>query len=146
METKYLVFKIQEENFIMDISKIHSIVVKEASEIRKVPDAPSWIMGIASLRENVIVVVDGRILFNKPFKTSDKYEVILIRDDENINCGIVVDNVSGVISDNSENIQSKNNVFLQSSLSEGVLLKGDDIYLLIDPMKIISLVSTNPVK
>ena len=143
METKYLFFKIQEENFIMDISKVHSVIVKEASEIRRVPDAPKWVMGITSIRESVAVVVDGRILFNKPAQMLEKYKVILLRDEDDSNCGIVVDDVSGVINDDSENIQSKDNSFLKASLAEGVLLKGDDMYLLIDPVRIISLVSEN---
>ena len=59
--TQHLTFKLDEEVFAIDISKIREVL--EYTNITKVPQTPEFMKGVINLRGHVVPVVDLRLKF-----------------------------------------------------------------------------------
>ena len=59
--TQYLTFKLSEEVFALDISKVREVL--DFTEITKVPRTPEFMRGVINLRGSVVPVVDMRLKF-----------------------------------------------------------------------------------
>ncbi|HEX8949188.1 MAG TPA: chemotaxis protein CheW [Dissulfurispiraceae bacterium] len=59
--TQYLTFKLEEEVFALDISKVREVL--DFTSITKVPQTPSFMRGVINLRGSVVPVVDMRLKF-----------------------------------------------------------------------------------
>ena len=57
--TQYLTFKLAEEVFALDISKVREVL--DFTAITKVPRTPEFMRGVINLRGNVVPVVDMRL-------------------------------------------------------------------------------------
>jgi purine-binding chemotaxis protein CheW len=59
--TQYLTFKLDEEIFALDISKVKEVL--DFTEITKIPRTPEFMKGVINLRGRVVPVVDMRLKF-----------------------------------------------------------------------------------
>ena len=59
--TQYLTFKLEEEVFALDISKVREVL--DFTSITKVPQTPAFMRGVINLRGSVVPVVDMRLKF-----------------------------------------------------------------------------------
>ena len=59
--TQYLTFKLDEEIFALDISKVKEVL--DFTEITKIPQTPEFMKGVINLRGGVVPVVDMRLKF-----------------------------------------------------------------------------------
>ena len=59
--TQYLTFKLDEEIFALDISKVKEVL--DFTEITKIPQTPDFMKGVINLRGGVVPVVDMRLKF-----------------------------------------------------------------------------------
>jgi purine-binding chemotaxis protein CheW len=59
--TQYLTFKLNEEIFALDISKVKEVL--DFTEITKIPQTPEFMKGVINLRGGVVPVVDMRLKF-----------------------------------------------------------------------------------
>lgn len=59
--TQYLTFKLEEELFALDISKVREVL--DFTSITKVPQTPDYMRGVINLRGSVVPVVDLRLKF-----------------------------------------------------------------------------------
>ena len=59
--TQYLTFKLDEEIFALDISKVREVL--DFTTITKVPRTPDFMRGVINLRGSVVPVVDMRLKF-----------------------------------------------------------------------------------
>jgi len=59
--TQYLTFKLDEEVFALDVSKVREIL--EYSSVTKVPQTPDFMRGVINLRGSVVPVIDLRLKF-----------------------------------------------------------------------------------
>jgi purine-binding chemotaxis protein CheW len=91
-----LVFRLAKEEFAFRMSDLEEILRHQ--NITKVPSAPSYIMGITSLRGKIIPVVDlKRRVCPGPETGSRCKEKILILKGPKGPVGVAVDSVSGVV-------------------------------------------------
>jgi len=60
--TQHLTFKLDEEVFALDISKVREVL--EFSTVTKVPQTPEFMRGVINLRGSVVPVVDLRLKFS----------------------------------------------------------------------------------
>jgi len=93
-----------EEEYGVDISCVQEIM-RIPAKITKLPNMPSYVEGIFSLRDKVVYVVDlkRRFLDKKSEKGEDSR--LLILDLKDILLGIIVDDVSEVISISSQSVE-----------------------------------------
>jgi len=59
--TQYLTFRLEEEIFALDISKVREVL--DFTGITKVPRTPDFMRGVINLRGSVVPVVDMRLKF-----------------------------------------------------------------------------------
>jgi purine-binding chemotaxis protein CheW len=59
--TQYLTFKLDEEVFALDITKVREVL--DLTTITKVPKTPEFMRGVINLRGSVVPVVDLRLKF-----------------------------------------------------------------------------------
>ncbi len=97
--TSYLSFRLGEEMFSADVSKVLEIL--EMRPITKVPRSPSYMRGVINLRGSVLPVLDTRIKFGMAATedTVDTCIVVLnvIMEGEPLTLGALVDSVEEVL-------------------------------------------------
>ncbi|MGI6778692.1 MAG: chemotaxis protein CheW [Acetivibrionales bacterium] len=108
---QYLVFKLGNEEYGLDIRKVTTIIEKNMI-IARVPQTPDFIKGVINLRGEIIPVMDLRKRFDLPQVDDTEDTRIIIIKVEEIALGLIVDSVSEVIElsdDSIENIASFSN-------------------------------------
>lgn len=102
-EKQYIVVKLGEEQFGIDIQYVDNIVRME--RITRVPKAQHYFKGVINLRGEVIPVMSLRLKFGLPeveYKNSTR--IIIIKLEPQSAIGIIVDEVREVVNLGSENI------------------------------------------
>ena len=136
---QYLSFGVDSELYMLSISQVHSIIKKAASEIRSLPDAPPFFLGLTQLRETTIGILSASVLFNKHSSDKEELDVIIIKTDNEELYGIVVDIVYGVKTIEPDDLQSND---MMSQLNQYVLnvyQNGDELNLVIDANRLIEI-------
>lgn len=112
---KYLIFKLGNEEYGADISKITTIIEKDMS-IARVPKLPAFIKGVINLRGEIIPVISLRLKFGM---SEDIYgvdtRIIIIKLDD-ISAGLIVDSVAEVIELDEDSTESIANIAGELSL------------------------------
>ena len=98
MEGKYLMFALAGQNFGIEILKIREII--KMPEITSFPGSPSHVLGVFTLRKNVIPVIDPRMIFGMEKNTDQKSQFVIILEGQyngdDVLTGILVDAVTAV--------------------------------------------------
>jgi len=97
--SQYLTFKLGEEVFALDISKVREVL--DFTTITKVPKTPEFMLGVINLRGSVVPVVDMRIKFGMtPTETTVNTCIIIVEidlDGEATILGALADSVQEVM-------------------------------------------------
>lgn len=138
LKDRFLTFKVKNEDYGIEIVRVKEIV--GIQEITPVPEMPSYIKGVINLRGNVINVVDIRLRFNMEEKEYDERTCIIIIQVEDVEVGMIVDNVSEVCVIPEEDIKKNTNL---SKNSKSTFIKGlgklnDKIKMIIDVEKLLT--------
>ncbi len=89
---KFLVFRIGREYYSIDIMKIKKIDPVE--EITRVPNTPPFVLGVISLRGEIIPILDlKKKLMIKEHEGIHKPGIVILNE---LNAGIIIDYVVGV--------------------------------------------------
>ena len=140
LKNKYLIFSVGEESYGISIKYVIEIIGIE--EITKVPDLPDFVKGIINLRGKIISVMDARLRFKKEEKEYDDRTCIIVIEIDGITFGLIVDNVKEVASIDESNIAPPPTVNKQEDgvrgFIEGIGKVGNDIWLFIDCMKLLT--------
>lgn len=105
---QYLVFRLGNEEYGIDIHKITTIVEKNM-DISRVPKTPAFVKGVINLRGEIIPVISLRLKFGLPEDTYGENTRIIIIKLEDLTAGLLVDSVAEVLTldeNSTENISS----------------------------------------
>lgn len=104
---KYMGFKLNEENFGIEILKVQEII--GLMEITAVPRTPDYLRGVINLRGKVIPVVDLRLKFGMSEKEATELTCIMVvqveLNDVLVTMGVMVDQVSEVMDITENNVE-----------------------------------------
>ncbi len=104
---KYLSFLMADEEYGLEILKVQEII--GIMDITTVPRTPEYIRGVINLRGKIIPVVDLRVKFGMDSTKDTELTCIIVvdvvKDDTDMQMGILVDTVSEVLDIESENIE-----------------------------------------
>lgn len=134
---KYLTFMLDKELYAIEIKFVTEIV--GIQPITEIPELPSYVKGIINLRGKIITVMDMRLRFRKkPLEYNDRTCVVVIMVDDTP-LGLVVDNVSEVLSIEDENIIPPPDMYsgLENRYLKGIGKAENDIKLILDCNKLI---------
>ena len=97
--TQYLTFKLDNEVFALDISKVREVL--DFTSITKVPKMPDFMRGVINLRGSVVPVVDLRLKFGMPKTEKTVSTCIIIAevsvDNQTTILGALADSVQEVL-------------------------------------------------
>ena len=112
---KFLIFKLGNEEYGIDIHKVTTIIEKEMN-IARVPKTPSFLKGVINLRGEIIPIMSLRLKFRLPEDVfSDDTRIIIINLDE-MSVGLIVDSVAEVLELNEDATESIANIAGELSL------------------------------
>lgn len=124
---QFLVFKIDNEEYALDVLSIEGIV--GVTNITPVPGSPDYMIGLINLRGNILHIVDIRIRFGLERQEGHSIDddVIIIISTSNRRFGILADMVSDVITvfesqmtetpiDNMRGLQISNVIRLENKI------------------------------
>lgn len=112
---KYLVFRLGNEEYGIDIHKITTIIEKEMS-IARVPKTPPFLNGVINLRGEIIPIMSLRIKFGLPEDIFNEDTRIIIIKLDDISVGLIVDSVTEVLELNEDATESIANIAGELSL------------------------------
>lgn len=137
---KHLVFKLDNNEFGIDINKITTIIEKDMS-IARVPKLPAFLKGVINLRGEIIPVISLRTRFGLADDVYDENTRIIIIKLEEFSAGIIVDSVAEVVELNEDTTENIANITGEQSLDyiTGVGKVDDRIITLLNLEKLISL-------
>jgi len=96
---KYLTFRLQNEEFGLEILKVQEII--KLQSITRVPRTPDYVQGVINLRGRIIPVVDLRLKFGmaraEPTEKTCIVVVQVAHRQGNVIMGVIVDEVSEVL-------------------------------------------------
>jgi len=118
---QFVVFVLSDEEYGLDIQMVNTI--EKMVPITRVPKTPSFIKGVINLRGDIVPIMDLTERFGLT-KTEETEETrIIIVKFEDIQMGIIVDEVKEVIYINEEQIESTTSL-TKEGLMENVLGAG----------------------
>jgi len=92
---EYLLFRLAGEEFGVEIGRV--LEVMRTPPVTEVPRAPPDVLGIISVRGEVITVVDPRARFGLASSAGGPARRVVVVDDGEGACGLLVDQVAGVV-------------------------------------------------
>ena len=137
-EVKLAVFLLRDQPYAIDIMKIKQII--RPLKISRLPRAPEFLEGVINLRGVVIPVIDMRKRFSMPEREDDEETKVIIASVERKIVGIIVDEVTEVISVPKSEIQPPPKVVrgVESDYLLGVCKYKDDILMMLNLDEILS--------
>jgi purine-binding chemotaxis protein CheW len=140
--TQYLTFKLEEEIFALDISKVREVL--DFTTITKVPRTPEFMRGVINLRGSVVPVVDMRLKFGMT-KTENTVNTCIIiveidLDGETTVLGALADAVQEVIELESGQIEPapKIGTRLKTDFIRGMGKRDDAFIIILDIDRVFS--------
>jgi purine-binding chemotaxis protein CheW len=140
--TQHLTFKLDEEVFAIDISKIREVL--EYTTVTKVPQTPDFMCGVINLRGGVVPVVDLRRKFGmtQAEKTVNTCIVIVevTLDEESTVLGALVDSVQEVFELEADQIEPapKIGTRLKTEFIKGMGKRDDEFIIILDIDRVFS--------
>jgi purine-binding chemotaxis protein CheW len=137
-EIQVACFRLGEDLYAVDIMRIREII--RPQKLASLPKAPVFMEGVLNLRGAVIPVVDLRKRFDMPSREDDRNRRLLILALAGRTLGIVVDEVTEVITVPVANIKPPPQVThgVGAEYLVGVCLVEDDLVMLLDPDRLLN--------
>lgn len=140
--TQYLTFKLGEEVFALEISKVREVL--DFTIITKVPRTPDFMRGVINLRGNVVPVVDMRMKFGmSETETTVNTCIIIVEielDDETTVLGALADSVEEVIELGPEHVEPppKMGTRLKTEFIKGMGKRDEHFIIILDIDRVFS--------
>lgn len=136
---KYMTFCIGTDVFGIELKYVNEII--QMQPVAPIPEVEHFVKGLINLRGKIVPVIDVADRFGKPaFEYNDRTCIIVV-DVQNVVVGLIVETISEVVSIEAEDIlpppnASKANA--QAKFISGIGKVGDNVKLLLDPVKLLS--------
>ncbi len=140
--TQYLTFKLDEETFALDISRVREVL--DFTTITRVPRTPEFMRGVINLRGSVVPVVDLRLKFgmSRTERTVNTCVIIveITLDNETIVLGALADSVQEVMDLEPDNIEPAPAIGtrLRTEFIKGMGKQGDRFVIILDIDRVFS--------
>jgi len=140
--TQYLTFKLGDEVFALDISKVREVL--DFTSVTKVPRTPEFMRGVINLRGSVVPVVDLRLKFGMSRTENGVNTCVIITevtvDGDTTVLGALADSVQEVLDLDSEHIAPapKIGTKLRTEFIHGMGKRDDWLIIILDIDKVFS--------
>jgi len=135
-----VVFKLGQEEYGLHIDQIKEVVI--TPNITRMPQTPSYVMGVSKHTGNVIAIFDLEDRFNLTRniqKQGSKYTLVV--EGEDVKMGLLVNEVPNTVSVNTadfdESVGIINDANAETNYIKGIIKTDDRLIILIDIFKVI---------
>lgn len=137
-EKQYVIFKLETEEYGVDIMKVKEI--SEFKESTKVPNAPYFVDGIINLRGEIIPIINLKKRFRISLGNVNSDTRIIVININDKNVGFVVDEASQVLRIKDDEIDVAPEIIagVERQYITGVGKVGEKIIILLDLEKILT--------
>ena len=125
--TRMLVFRVGSERFALPLAAVNEVVDMPA--IQQLPDASTNILGIATLRGELVSIYDPRPLLHAG---GDSNGLVLLFAADNRRIGLAIDDVYDPMLIEAEELRSAPGVDAADGLLLGVVRRGTDLIGVLD--------------
>ena len=136
---KYMTFQVGTDVFGVELKYVNEII--QMQPVTPIPEVEHFIKGLINLRGKIIPVIDVADRFGKEsFEYNDRTCVIVI-EVKGIEVGLIIENIAEVVSIEEEDILPPPTVghgSLQNKFVRGIGKVGENVKLLLDPVKLLS--------
>jgi purine-binding chemotaxis protein CheW len=137
---RFLLFKMRDEKFAIQIDNVRE-VINIPDEFIDLAETSEEVIGMFSLRDELIVVIDFRIHFSFDAIKSDKNRIIIAQYKSKV-VSFIVDELINII-DIPMNTVKKFPDNFENSMLEGIAEIGDSLISIIDEVEIDKIIKTN---
>ena len=138
MIRQYILFNIDDKIYGLDIMQVESI--ERMTSITKVPNTPSYVLGVINLRSEIVPVISFRDRFNMQNKAYDDATRIIITHFEDYRVGIIVDQVKEVFDADIDTIQPTDSILNDKRpFIQGVIYHNKDIIMILNIQNILDI-------
>lgn len=144
-----IIFRMGSEEFGVSIEQIKEIVL--TPNIAKMPQAPTYIKGVANIRGNIIAILNLEEKFgisdssNSIENKNSSYTMVL--ESQTIKAGILVKDVPNTLTISVDDIDNASNFIQLSGVDEncimGVVKSGERLIIMLDIMKLMDTININ---
>ena len=140
--TQYLTFKLGDETFALDISKVREVL--DFTTVTKVPRTPEFMRGVINLRGSVVPVVDLRLKFGMSKTENGVNTCVIITevtvDGDTVILGALADSVQEVLDLDAEHIAPAPRIGtkLRTEFIKGMGKRDDRFIIILDIDKVFS--------
>jgi len=137
-EEQLVIFNIGTGEYAFNINSVKEII--RLPDIMKVPNVPSYIEGVLSIRNQLLAIINIGKLLDINYKEPDEYSRVVIINDGNFSFGMIVDKVSHVIRVQKKLFKEISKI-ANSSYIKGIfnIDDGKRLIMVLEPRKLISL-------
>jgi purine-binding chemotaxis protein CheW len=130
-EVELLSFRLGGEAYAVWVKDVREVLT--IRELTLVPNAPSYMLGVTSLRGAMLPVIDlCKRLGLAPGLRDEKSRIIVVSPDEE-DVGLIVDRVTGVVRTMPDTIKpTPENIEQGGEFLRGIVRKDDTLYILLD--------------
>jgi chemotaxis signal transduction protein/chemotaxis regulatin CheY-phosphate phosphatase CheZ len=138
---QYIGFNLNSNEYMIPILKVREIITMPS--ITALPQLPSYIKGITSLRGTVIPIVNMKSLLNSE-NTEETGKTVMVVSAGKITFGIIVDGITGVVKVDESNIEQPDQIVSNNAgLLEGIAKIENRLIVLLNTKKILPLDDMN---
>ena len=134
---QFVVFALDEKRYALRLFAVEKIV--HAVEITPLPKAPEIVYGIINAQGRIIPVVNIRKRFRLPEREIDINDQFIITNTSRNTVVLVADAVSGVVERSEQEMTTTDKIVTGMGHVEGVVKLKDDMILILDLDKFLSL-------
>lgn len=135
---KYLLFKMDDEKFAIEIDSVREIIVN-TDNITTIANSAKDVVGMITLRDEVLVVIDLRKNFNKRITFSEKNRILIIRQ-KDTTIGLLIDRIIDIKDIFTKSIEKLPEKFRDVKVN-GVAKIGDELISILNNQYIKDLIS-----
>lgn len=138
-ENAFVTFSLGTESFGIDLLLVEEVI--DLPLVTKVPDAPSYVMGVICLREQVLPLLDlNRLLSAEGNNSEIKPEMVILLSLGEIRLGVAVDAIQEIIRVRKQDILPTPHTLSDSEISrlQGVVIRSNRMISLIKIINVIS--------
>ncbi len=127
-----IVFSVGKEEYGLEIEKVQEVI--RMKQIKKLPRAPKFILGVMNLRGNIIPIVGLREKFNLESLDYNEFTRIIVVNHNEKWIGMVVDEVNRVVNVPLDNIEGNPDVVLSNTkaLVRGVAKLDESVIIMVE--------------
>lgn len=142
---QYVVFRLREEYFGVPIEQVHAI--EKIPELTKIPQAPTYVSGMAELRGEVTTVIDLRKLLGIG-EINHEHARALIVDIQGLRLGIMVDEAREVLNLDPSTIEDPPQMIggIEKEYISGVSKQNERLLIVMNLEKVLNIKQVEEVK